>query len=100
MVSFTNVFYIIDHWADENSAREALVQLRDIFTPVACDARVINQAMDAEIREFEDAVQYFSALHAKAEYILTRNPDDFPRRPAIPVLTPIEFLAIFEDGER
>lgn len=92
-VSFTNVFYMMRKWGGAKTARRAMVLLRDAFTPVACDALIINQAIDVGTDDFEDAVQYFSALHAGADCILSRNPDDFPRRPAVPVLSPAEFLA-------
>lgn len=95
-VSFTNVFYIVDRWADGESAREAVRLLRDAFTPVACNALIINQAIDADLPDFEDAVQYFSTIHAQADCIVTRNPDDFPRRPEVPIVSPAEFLAEFE----
>jgi hypothetical protein len=48
--------------------------------------------MDAGFTDFEDAIQYVSAVHAQVEILITRNPDDFPRTgPSI--LTPTEFLA-------
>ena len=95
-VSFANVFYIMRRWGDVAAAREAVILLRDAFTAVACDASVINRAIDSKMRDFEDAVQYFSALHAGADCILSRNPGDFPRRPAVPVFSPTEFLAQLE----
>lgn len=96
-VSFTDVFYIVRRWGGPDSAREALLALRDVFCPAVCDAPVINQAIDSQLGDFEDAVQYFSALRADADCLLTRNPDDFPRRPAIPVLSPREFLAQLDE---
>ena len=95
-VSFTNVFYMVRRWAGGDTAREAMRLLRDAFTAVACDLRIINQAIDSDLSDFEDAVQYFSAVHAGTDCILSRNPDDFPRRPAVPVFSPTEFLAQLE----
>ncbi len=95
-VSFTNVFYVLETLLDAAEARRAVKAMANIFTPATCDARVIRQAVEADLADFEDAVQYFSALHADADCILTRNPGDFPRRPAVPVLSPAEFLAQLE----
>lgn len=92
-VSFTNVFYIARKWGNMNSAREAVILVRDTFKAVSCTAQVINQAIDSEMADFEDAVQYFSALRATADCIVTRNSSDFPRYSAIPILSPEEFLA-------
>jgi predicted nucleic acid-binding protein len=92
-LSFTNVFYILNKVLDRGSARNSVKKIRDIFTPAACDAWVINQAIDADLPDLEDAVQYFCALRAGADCILTRNAGDFPRKPVLPVLSPKEFLA-------
>ena len=91
-VSVTNIYYIIRKLSDHRTAMKAMVQLRDIFTLTSCDGQVMSQAIDARMPDFEDAVQYFSALHAGAEILVTRNPKHFPRS-AIPVVTPKEFLA-------
>ena len=47
----------------------------------------------SSFRDFEDAVQYYSAVQAKSECLITRNKSDF-KVDALPVLTPEEFLAI------
>lgn len=95
-VSFTNIFYIVQSARDRGEAERAVRTMVGIFTPATCDAQVIRQAVDAGLPDFEDAVQYFSALHAAADCILSRNPGDFPRRPVVPVLSPTEFLAQLE----
>ncbi len=95
-VSFTNVFYIVEATEGRADARRAVRTMVGFFTPATCDAQVIRQAVEAGLPDFEDAVQYFSALHAGADCILSRNPDDFPRRPAVPVFSPTEFLAQLE----
>ena len=93
VVSFTNIFYVVRKLADVKTARRTLVLLRDLFTVVACDSHILNRAIDSRLKDFEDAVQYFSALQAGAECLISRNPDDFPRKSDCPVLTPAEFLA-------
>ncbi len=91
-ISYNNCYYVIRRHAGMAKALEALRLLRDVFQPVDLTAQVLNQAMDADFADFEDAIQYFSALRAGAEALVTRNPDDFPRG-GLGVLTPIEFLA-------
>lgn len=96
-VSVTNIYYIVRRLGDHRKAMKAVVQLRDIFTPAACDAHVLNQAIDARISDFEDAVQYFTAIHAGADMIITRNVKHFPKG-SIPAVTPKEFQASLQDG--
>lgn len=94
-ISFNNVFYIVRKALDAASARRALVLLRDVFASVAPDQRILNQSIDSDIPDFEDAIQFYSALHARADYLLTRNVGDFPIG-TLPVLAPDEFLAVLE----
>jgi predicted nucleic acid-binding protein len=92
-VSFTNIYYVVRKLSNPRNAHRALALLRDVFTPLACDARVLYQAMDARFCDFEDAIQFISALHAEADCLVSRNPDHFPSVQDCPVLTPAEFHA-------
>ena len=94
-VSLTNVYDIVRRLGDHRKAMRAVVQLRNIFTPARCDAQVVNQAIDAKMPDFEDAIHYFSATHAGVEMIVTRNVKHFARR-ALPAVTPTEFLVAWE----
>ena len=91
-LSFPNIYYIIRKIRGADAALSMMTMLRDTFTPVPLDEQILNQAIDAGFPDFEDAIQYFSALRADAECLLTRNPDHFPRS-RLRVLSPTEFLA-------
>lgn len=90
-VSFSNCYYIVHKHAGRRSADKAMRLLRDVFKPVDMTVQILNQAIDAGFADFEDAVQFHSAVHAQAECVITRNPDHFPRSP-LSVLSPAEFL--------
>ena len=92
-ISFSNCYYIVSRYAGRRSAEKAMRLLRDVFKPVDLTAQVLNQAIDAGMPDFEDAVQFHSAVHAKADCIITRNPSHFPRS-SMPVLSPAEFVAV------
>ena len=47
--------------------------------------------MESKFKDFEDAMQYFSAKHEDIDYIITRNKKDFTASD-IPVLKPQEFV--------
>lgn len=93
-LSFANIFYIVRRGTDSQTARRTLHLLRAAFTPVACDARLIDLALAADFSDFEDAIQYYSASSAAADCILSRDAEHF-QRAAIPVLTPAQFLATY-----
>jgi predicted nucleic acid-binding protein len=98
-ISFNNVYYVVRKLKDRKSADRAVCVMRDVFRPVAPDEQILNQAIDSRMKDFEDAIQYFSAIRIQADHLITRNPDDFPRDP-VPVLSPEEFLAMAETVEK
>ena len=91
-ISFNNLHYVLARLADPRKARRAMRMLREVFSVVPLDERILHQAIDADIRDFEDAIQFFSALRAGAACLLTRDTGHFPTGD-IAIQTPAEFLA-------
>ncbi len=94
-LSFANIYYVVNKLKGPSFAMSMMGMLRECFNPVAFDEQVLNRSIDGGLKDFEDAVQYFSALRAKAECLVTRNREHFPGNP-LPVLTPAEFLAAYQ----
>jgi len=92
-ISFNNVYYVLRRLESRKAAREGLRLLRAIFRIVPLTERIVQRAVDSEMSDFEDAIQFFSAHHACAAFILTRNVHDFPSEP-IAVMTPQEFVGM------
>lgn len=92
-VSFTTVYYVTRRTRSRDRAAEAMRILRDVFAVVPCDEGVLNRAIDAGLEDFEDAVQYFSAVAAGAEWIVTRDVAGFPGE-GPGVVTPGGFWAV------
>jgi predicted nucleic acid-binding protein len=95
-ISFNNVYYILRKAGGMKKAAEALRLLRDVFHVVAPDSQIVNQAIDAALDDFEDAVQFHSAVRAHAAHLVTRDPHDFPAA-GLSILTPDEFLAVWRE---
>jgi predicted nucleic acid-binding protein len=93
-LSFPNIYYVVRKLRGAEAAASMMALLRDTFAPAPLDEQVLSQAIDARFPDFEDAIQYFSALRADAECLVTRNPDHYPSS-QLRVLSPEEFLAAF-----
>lgn len=57
------------------------------------DDRTIVGAISSGFSDFEDAVQYYTALSFQVDIIITRNVKDYICS-SIPVMTPTEFLSL------
>ncbi|MBF4486560.1 PIN domain-containing protein [Flavobacterium sp. CSZ] len=91
-LSFVNAVYVVSRNVEEKLVLDALKKFRIICEVSNIDEIVIDKSLISNFNDFEDAVQYFSALHHKSEIILTRNKKDF-KNSEIPIMTPSEFLA-------
>jgi len=92
VISFNNIYYIVRKLRSRKTAERMMSLLRDTFTPVALDEQILNQAIDAGFKDFEDAIQYYSAVREGVDCIITRNISHFPPTDVAP-LTPKECLA-------
>ncbi len=93
MLQEVSGYYITRKIGGRAKAELAVRLLRDLFQSVAPDTRILDQSIDAAMDDFEDAIQFFSALRIGADYLLTGNTDHFPET-GPKILTPSEFLAI------
>jgi predicted nucleic acid-binding protein len=89
--SVTTLFYLIQKDKSSAHARASLTNLLQFLEIAPVDQTTIEQALNLDYRDFEDAVQMVSALQCKVEYLLTRNVTDY--QPALlPVIQPVDFL--------
>ncbi len=65
--------------------------VKSLCTITPIDDAILDRMLHCDFKDLEDAIQYYSALAAGAEIIITRNTKDFSTAD-IPVLTPSEFL--------
>jgi predicted nucleic acid-binding protein len=94
-LSFPTLFYLLTKELNREKALKTLEKIRIVFRVAPVDEKVIDMSLVSDFKDFEDAVQYYSALRSKADCIITRNKSDYSDD-KIPVLTPDEFLAVFE----
>lgn len=92
-MSFNNTHYILRKRIGKNRALKAMRTLLDTFNVVSLDEKILSRTVDSDFRDFEDGIQFFSAIRSGADYLITRNVKDFPHKD-IPVMTPEEFLKL------
>ena len=91
-LSFVNTFYIASKVNTNESVVEILRKFRIICNVSVIDEFNIDKSLISDFSDFEDAVQYNSAVHHNCDYIVTRDKIGF-KKSKINVMTPTEFLA-------
>jgi predicted nucleic acid-binding protein len=95
VVVFTNTYYIQRKLKDHNTAINFLKKLRLILAILNVDDKIIQKALESGFSDFEDAVQYYTAVENKMDYIITRNADDY-KKSTIKVYTPSQYIKMKE----
>ena len=91
-LSFTTLFYSLRKVLSREDRIYALAQLREAMEVAEVDGNVIDMALKSGWKDFEDAVQNFSAvLNPQISAIITRNTKDF-KDSSLEVVDSIEFL--------
>jgi len=91
--AITDIFYISQKKLGKKVAREAIKHLLHIFFPVTVTDINIYQALDLAWDDFEDSVQYIAGKEISADFIVTRNIQDFTLS-SISVLAPEQFIEV------
>ncbi|OGO27110.1 MAG: hypothetical protein A2W33_07005, partial [Chloroflexi bacterium RBG_16_52_11] len=83
--SVTTLFYLITKDSSADLARGVLMQLLSFLQIASVSQETVERALNLPYRDFEDAVQIIAAMQSRADYLVTRNPQDYTP-PIIPVL--------------
>lgn len=91
-LSIANTNYTLTRLTNSENAKVILRKLRLIVNILALDDKIIGLALnDNSFPDFEDGLQYFTAIENNIDTIITRNLKDF-KAAKIPVLTAKQFI--------
>lgn len=93
-LTFVNVVYIAQKNCDKKKLQETLVNLKKLVSVVTIGDICIEQALNVDFSDFEDAIQYYAAKKEQVNYILTRDKNGF-KMSDIPVMNVTDFLNSF-----
>lgn len=93
--SISNTHYLLSKYENAKIALEKIRKFKLLCGISIMDDEVIEKAIHADFKDFEDAMQYFSAVAADCDIILTRNEKDF-KNALIPVMSAESYLLTLE----
>ncbi|WP_194774630.1 type II toxin-antitoxin system VapC family toxin [Pararhodonellum marinum] len=98
-VSINNIYYIVRRFLGHKRTIEVIEILIEMTEIVGTTKEEIMQALKYDFTDFEDSVQYSTALKIKdVNAIITRNVKDY-KNASIAVLTPLNFLNLKAKNE-
>lgn len=90
-LSYATVNYFLTKYENAQIAQWKLRQFKVLSVVSPLDDHVVQRALNSAFSDFEDALQYFSALASASDVIVTRNAKDF-KKSELPVMNAVEYL--------
>lgn len=91
-VMISNVYYLLRKTAKHEKVIDHLKRLMEIMNVVHIDKTTIIDSLNSQFKDFEDALQNFSAQNDKeVKVIITRNVKDY-KTSNLSIMTPDTFL--------
>ncbi|MDE0772502.1 MAG: PIN domain-containing protein [Salibacteraceae bacterium] len=90
-ISFATVNYILTKYENAKTAIDKLRKFNVLAEVCNLDETIIEKGLNSNFKDFEDALQYYSALSANCEIIISRKGKDF-KHSSLPVLSAKEYL--------
>ena len=72
-------------------ARKVLGKFKVLVDVLPVDDKILELALVSDFKDFEDAIQYYTAIENDVDLIITRNKKDF-KNVKLPILTAREYL--------
>lgn len=91
-LSYATVSYFLTKYESVEKAKDKLRKFKVISQICDLDELIIEKGLNSNFQDFEDSLQYYSALKTECNILITRNGKDF-KSSQIPVMTADEYLS-------
>ncbi|MCD8528968.1 MAG: PIN domain-containing protein [Chitinophagales bacterium] len=90
-ITISTTYYLISKYENAKAAIEKIRKFKVLCSISMMNDEVVEKAINSDFKDFEDALQYFSALATNCDVIITRNEKDY-KNALIPVMDARSFI--------
>ena len=90
-LSFSNLNYLLSRQYSQKEARRILNKFKVLVNVLGVDEKIIDLSLNSEFRDFEDAIQYYTAIENNIATLITRNLKDY-KHASITIITAEDYL--------
>ena len=90
-MSYATVSYFLTKFENKEKSKDKLRKFKVISEVSDLNEQIIEKRLNSDFSDFEDSLQYFSALSSDCSILITRNGKDF-KNSSIPIMTPDEYI--------
>lgn len=92
-LTIANTYYILRKYYTNEIVKGIVAKFKILVEVLPINDKIIELALLSDFKDFEDALQYYTAIENNMDVIITRNKKDF-NLSELPVFTAKEFLII------
>jgi predicted nucleic acid-binding protein len=92
-ITVNNIYYILRKLKDKETAKDFITEILESFEIISLTKDILSQANKISINDYEDGIQFFSALDCGCDFLITRNNKDYPNL-GIKIISPEEFIGM------
>lgn len=90
-LSFANLNYLLSRQYSASQSRKKLLAFKTLVTVLPVSDKIVELSLSSDFKDFEDALQYHTAIEHKISLILTRILKDY-KFASISVMTAEQFI--------
>jgi predicted nucleic acid-binding protein len=90
-LTIANTHYLLSRDNKLDDAKKILIKFKVLVEVLPMDDKILELALVSDFKDFEDAIQYHTALENDLDIIISRNKRDF-KNSNLPVFTASEYL--------
>ncbi len=97
-LNFSNLFYILRKQHSRDMALTCLQQISSFVRILPVNEQTITLALHSSFTDFEDAIQYYTAMEKQIPFFVTRNIKDFSsvKKEIMQVITPEKYMQLWK----
>jgi predicted nucleic acid-binding protein len=89
-------FYLVKHYGKQ-VVKTIILDLLTSVTVIDCNHETTINAVNSQMADIEDALQYYTAMHHKVDYFISLDKNLIKSAiPSLPVYSPEKFLKEFD----
>lgn len=91
VLTIANANYLLSRHYTTTDTRKIISKFKVLIKVLPIDDKIIELALASDFKDFEDAIQFYTALENNIDIIVTRNKKDFNNE-ILPIFTAREYL--------
>lgn len=92
-LTIANTHYLLTNRYKADDVRKIIIKFKILVKVLPTDDKIIDLALASDFKDFEDAMQYHTAVENNLDIIVTRNKRDF-KNTKLPILTAQEYVEL------